>query len=31
MRRTSLSEAVLEFVGARGGIVTIAEQVYLVG
>ncbi len=31
MRRVTLSESALEFVGARGSVVTISEQVYLVG
>jgi hypothetical protein len=31
MRRVVLSDAVREFVAARGGVLTIAEQVYLAG
>jgi hypothetical protein len=31
MRRVTISEAALEFVRARGRILAISEQVYLVG
>jgi hypothetical protein len=31
MRRVTLSDSALEFVAARGGVMTISEQVYLVG
>ena len=31
MRHVTLSEATLEFIGARGGILTVADQIYLVG
>ena len=31
MRHVTLSESALEFIGARGGVLTIADQIYLVG
>ncbi len=31
MRRVTMSDAVLAFVGERGGVLTIADGVYLVG
>lgn len=31
MRRIALSDAVLEFVGRRGGVLAIADGVHLVG
>lgn len=31
MRRVTLSESTLAFIRDRGGVVTISEQVYLVG
>jgi hypothetical protein len=31
MRRVTLSDSTLEFVAARGGVVTISNRVYLVG
>jgi hypothetical protein len=31
MRKVTLSEAVVEFIRTRGGVVSISEQVYLVG
>ncbi len=31
MRRVTISDSTREFIAARGGVVTIANQVYLVG
>lgn len=31
MRTITLSQSTLDFVAARGGVLTIADQVYLVG
>jgi hypothetical protein len=31
LRRVTLSERAVEFIKARGGVIRIAEQVYLVG
>ncbi len=31
MRQITLSEPVLDFVAARGRVITISEQIYLVG
>ncbi len=31
MQHITLSDAALEFIAARGGVLTISEQVYLVG